>query len=58
MPAEELKQSAKRPEKSGLNTLKAETELNFRFSTMKNGLSSRKFQSTDFNHKIYSMQKN
>lgn len=39
-----LKQKAKRPEKAGLVTLKAETDLNMKFSSLASGLEVYKFQ--------------
>ena len=40
----ELKQKAPRPEKGGLITLKAETDLNLKFSSLNSGISSLKFK--------------
>jgi dTDP-4-dehydrorhamnose reductase len=40
----DLVQKAKRPEKGGLITLKAETDLNMKFSSLQSGLSALKFK--------------
>ena len=52
LPVEKLIQKAKRPEKAGLITLKAETDLGISFTTLENGLHSLKYQMERFNSKF------